>query len=93
MKPFLSLLIILNLFGPALAAEKTATFSIPDMTCALCPLTVKKAIGGVDGVKSVKAELATKTAIAIFEDSKTTPEALTKASADAGYPASLVSVQ
>lgn len=93
MKRFLLLLIMLNLFDPALAAEKTATFSIPGMTCALCPLTIKKAMGGVDGVKSIKAELATKTATAIFEDTKTSVEALAKASADAGYPASLVGVQ
>ena len=93
MKLFVPFMIIVNISGPAMAAEKVATFSIPDMTCALCPLTVKKAIGGVDGVKSVKAELATKTAIAIFDDTKTNLDVLAKASADAGYPASLVNVQ
>ena len=35
------------------AAEQTVTFAVDNMTCALCPLTVKTAMSGVNGVQSV----------------------------------------
>ncbi|EKH5750464.1 cation transporter, partial [Pseudomonas aeruginosa] len=34
---------------PAWAATKTVTLSVPGMTCAACPITVKKALTKVDG--------------------------------------------
>lgn len=75
------------------ASERIATFSVPGMTCALCPATVKTAMGKVPGVKSVDAEFATKTAVAVFDDTETTVEAIAEASANAGYSAELVSVK
>lgn len=35
---------------PAWAAMQTVTLSVPDMTCAACPITVKAALNKVDGV-------------------------------------------
>ena len=40
---------------PALAAQQTATLSVPGMTCASCPFTVKAALKRVEGVSSVEA--------------------------------------
>lgn len=74
---------------PAAAAEKTVVLSVPGMTCALCPITVKKAIAKVPGVKSVAASYESKQAVVTFDDATTSVEALTKATADAGYPSSL----
>ncbi len=37
-------------------AEQMTTFVIENMTCALCPATVKKAMRQVPGVKSVAVE-------------------------------------
>jgi mercuric ion binding protein len=85
--------LLLLLTGHALAADRTAKFAVPDMTCALCPLTVETAIGKVKGVKSVKAEFDTLSAVAVFDDALTSPEQLAQASADAGYLANLVSLQ
>ena len=93
MRRSLILLFALSWAGVATAAEKTATFSVPGMTCALCPLTIKTAMSGVAGVKSVDAEFATKMATAVFEDTETNVDAIAEASANAGYPATLVSVQ
>jgi mercuric ion binding protein len=93
MKKALALLALLPLAVAAHAAERTATFSVPGMTCALCPLTVETAIGGVVGVKSVSAQFATKLAVAVFDDSVTSADAIAEASANAGYPAILVSVK
>ena len=72
--------------APTLAETKTVTLSVPGMTCSLCPLTVKKAISKVSGVLRVEASYVTKQAVVTFDDSKTTVEALTKATANAGYP-------
>ena len=72
--------------APAVRA-KTATFAIRNMTCPLCPVTVKRAMAGVAGVRSVEVNFQTKTATVSFDPSKTTIAAIAKASTDAGYPA------
>lgn len=74
---------------PALAATKTVTLAIPSMTCPVCPITVKKALKAVPGVSQVDVNFDKKDAVVSFDDSKTSVAALTKATADAGYPSSL----
>lgn len=69
-------------------ASRTATFAVENMTCALCPVTVKKAMEGVKGVKSVRIDFDAKTATVVFDPSKATVAAIAAASANAGYPAS-----
>lgn len=69
------------------AAGQTAIFAIENMTCALCPVTVKKAMEGVPGVRSVQVNFATKTATVVFDSSVTSAEAIAAASTNAGYPA------
>lgn len=73
----------------ALAETRTVTLSVPGMTCDLCPLTVKKAISKVPGVSSVEASYEKKQAVVTFDDTRATVEALTKATANAGYPSSV----
>jgi len=68
-------------------AQRQATFAIKNMTCALCPVTVRKAMEGVSGVKSVAVDFGAKTATVTFDPSKTTVAAIAQASANAGYPA------
>ncbi|GAB4570896.1 MAG: hypothetical protein Tsb008_00950 [Rhodothalassiaceae bacterium] len=71
------------------AAAQTRTFAIQNMTCALCPVTVKKAMEGVAGVRSVAIDLDAKTATVIFDPSVTNADAIAAASTNAGYPASV----
>jgi len=71
------------------AAKQSATFAIDNMTCALCPVTVKTAMAGVDGVESVKVDFEAKTATVVFDPSLTTIEVIAAASTNAGYPARL----
>lgn len=84
---------VLPLFSPlsssaqAAATEQRAVFAIENMTCALCPLTVKKAMEGVAGVKSVAIDFDAKTATVVFDSSKATTAAIAAASTNAGYPA------
>lgn len=72
--------------GPAWAASRTITLSVPDMDCAVCPITVKAALSRVDGVIKAAASLERREAIVIYDDAKTDVEALTRATANAGYP-------
>lgn len=71
---------------PALAASKTITLAIPSMTCPVCPITVKKALDAVPGVSKVDVSYARKDAVVTYDDTKTNVAALTKATANAGYP-------
>ena len=71
---------------PAFADTKTATLNVPTMHCSVCPLTVKKALSGVSGVSKVEVNFDKKEATVIFDDTKTSVSALTKATGDAGYP-------
>jgi periplasmic mercuric ion binding protein len=70
----------------ALAEVKTVTLSVPGMYCEMCPATVKKAISRVHGVSKVVASFKTKQAVVTYDDNQTNVDALTKATANAGYP-------
>ncbi len=72
------------------SAEETAIFAVENMTCGLCPVTVKKAMEGVEGVRSVEVDFAAKKATVVFDPALTTVEAIAAASANAGYPATSV---
>lgn len=71
------------------AEEKKVTFTIEKMTCAMCPITVRKAMEKVAGVLSVKTDYETKTAVVVFDPKKANVKAIAQASTDAGYPALL----
>jgi len=70
--------------APALAET---TFYVENMTCALCPITVKTAMRGVDGVQSVEVDFDNRTAHVVFDPALTTAAAVAEASRNAGYPA------
>ncbi|MHB8494614.1 MAG: mercury resistance system periplasmic binding protein MerP [Casimicrobiaceae bacterium] len=82
-------LIVVTLSGAALATDKTVTLGVPGMTCSACPITVKHALLRVNGVEKVAVAYAPKEAMVTFVDGKTNIQALTKATADAGYPSSV----
>lgn len=67
--------------------EQTQAFSIEKMTCAACPITVKKAMQRVDGVKNVDIDFESKTAIATFDPRLTNGGEIAAASTNVGYPA------
>ncbi len=74
---------------PVWAATKTVVLSVSGMTCAACPITVKKALNKVSGVEKVEISFEKKEAVVTFDDTKTNSEALTKATKDAGYPSTV----
>jgi periplasmic mercuric ion binding protein len=73
------------------ANEQTQLFKVEKMTCAACPITVKKAIKRVDGVKSVSVDFDAKTAVVVFDPSITNVDEIAAASTDVGYPATPIS--
>lgn len=75
------------------ASMQTATLDVTNMDCAVCPITVRKALEKVPGVESAKVDFKTKRAVVAFDPSKTSSDALTKATADAGFPSSVKQVQ
>lgn len=90
MKMLRAAILLAVLASPTAFAEtKTVTLSVPGMNCDLCPLTIKKAISRVPGVASVEASYEKKQAVVTFDDSKTSVEALMKATANAGYPSTV----
>ncbi len=85
------------LFTPAVQAaeqtqHKTVTLDVKNMTCAMCPITVRKALEGVSGVIQTEAKYegdGVGWAKVTFDPGKTDVAALTKATTNAGYPSTL----
>jgi periplasmic mercuric ion binding protein len=71
---------------PAWASPRNVTLKVSKMTCAACPITVRKALQKVPGVSKVEVSFEKKQAVVTFDDAKTNTEALVKATTDAGYP-------
>ena len=74
---------------PVWAAPKTVILSVPTMDCPFCPITVKKALTKVPGVSQAEVSFDKRQATVTFDDAKTSVEALTHATKEAGYPSAL----
>lgn len=89
MNKLFSALALVVVSVPAWAATQTVTLSVPGMTCAACPFTVKKALSGVEGVSQIDVSFEKREAVVTFDDSKTRIQTLTQTTENAGYPSSL----
>ncbi len=90
MPRLLALVSVLFLLAtPAWATMKSVTLAVPGMTCSTCPITIKQALTRVKGVTKVEVSYEKMQAVVTFDDTKTTVAALTKATADAGYPSTV----
>jgi mercuric ion binding protein len=89
MKIFFVAVALTVLSTPVWAASRTVTLSIPSMDCEVCPITVKKALSKVPGVSRSTVNFDKRQATVTFDDSKTSVDALTRATMDAGYPSTL----
>ena len=85
-KTLMSILAFAVTFGSALAGSRMVTLDVQNMTCAVCPITVKKALENVSGVQQVSIDYASKTATVQFDDTLTAADKLTEATKAAGYP-------
>ena len=87
LRAFLAAVLLMLLPGVAFAGQATVVLAVKRMTCALCPITVAKAIRAVDGVTAVSVDYKTKRAVVRYDDAATTVKAIAQASTSAGYPA------
>lgn len=71
------------------ATPRTAVLDVQNMTCNLCPVTVRKSLEKVPGVSQAQIDFAKKTATVAFDADKTTAAALVKATTEAGYPSTV----
>lgn len=90
MKKLLAMAALTACAAPLWAATQTVTLSVPDMNCAACPITVKKALTQVSGVSKIEVSLDRREANVTFDDIKTSVEALTRATKESGYPSTVV---
>jgi mercuric ion binding protein len=72
--------------GPASAATRQVTLTVPTMDCDTCPITIRVALMKVPGVSRAVVSYARRNAKVSFDDAKTSVAALTRATEAAGYP-------
>lgn len=72
-----------------LAAAKTITLTIDNVSCASCAPIVKKSLERVSGVTNVAVSRQLDTATVTYDDAKANVEALIAATTNAGYPSRL----
>ena len=63
------------------------TFTVENMTCAACPITVRKAMSRVDGVQSVEVNFEAKTVTATYDPALADTATIAEASTAVGFPA------
>ena len=89
MKNSVVFLFLLSVSGVISAAEQSVILSVPGMNCPVCPITVKKSLQQVAGVKSVNVIYESKTAEVSFDNKLSDIKNLLKATENVGYPSTL----
>ena len=86
--------VCLALSSVTVAADviKTVTLEVQGMTCAACPITVKKSLKKVPGVSDVKVDYKSGIAEVNYDPNKTSPDELAKAITKAGHPTTVKGV-
>jgi mercuric ion binding protein len=74
----------------ATTGEITTRFAIEKMNCPLCPITVRKSMEKVPGVKQVVVDYEMKIATVVFDPEQTSNRQIADASTDIGYPATVL---
>ncbi len=70
-------------------SPQTVVLDVENMTCSVCPITVKKALQRVDGVVDAKVDLGQRTATVRFDPDKANVTNLVQATTNAGFPATV----
>jgi len=74
---------------PATASDQVVTLDVRNMTCAMCPITVRKSLTRLEGVSSAEVSYQDKTAVVTYDPQKISTDRLTQATTDAGYPSTV----
>ena len=73
----------------AAGESRSATLVVAGMTCASCPITVRKVLTSVSGVTEATVNYKTHEAQVRFDPDKVQAEQLAKAVTDIGFPATV----
>lgn len=73
-----------------LAGERNVALSVPDMSCAACPITVRKSLERVDGVIEARVSFEDLTAMVTYDPAMTDVAQLIEATTNVGYPSTVV---
>lgn len=65
---------------------QTVTLDVKNMTCELCPVTVKKALEKTPGVAKVQIDSGKKTAVVTYDPDVASVAVLVQSTTNAGYP-------
>ncbi len=87
MKKLMNVLVALMIIGVTsvyAAEEKTAIFEVSG-NCGMCEKTIEKAASTVEGVSKVDWDVKAKKITVVFDDSKTSLDAIHNAIANVGY--------
>jgi mercuric ion binding protein len=84
-----ALLAVLMPLAALAAPPETTVLDVQNMTCGLCPVTVRKSLEKVPGVSQAQIDFAKKTATVTFDADMTAAAALIKATTAAGFPSTL----
>jgi mercuric ion binding protein len=75
---------------PAIAADpRTATLDVPSMFCALCQISVRRALERLPGVIEAKADNNAKRAEVTYDPDKVSADDLAAALSKSGFPATV----
>jgi len=77
----------LSMSGAVFAAEKTEHIKVSGWKCDNCPPKTAKALQGVSGVASAKADRSKNEVVVKYDDTKVKRADLEKAIADSGFSA------
>ena len=83
---FFALFVALIPLAAFAATPQTTVLDVKNMTCSLCPVTVKKSLEKVSGVSQARVDFEKKTATVTFDADRTGTVALVKATTEAGFP-------
>lgn len=89
MRRFLAVLLICLPVSAFAASPRTAVLDVQNMTCPMCPITIRKALEKVPGVVEAKVDFDHKTATVKYDADKTNPSALVRATTNAGFPSAM----
>ena len=75
--------------GIVRAEEQSVTLTVENMTCSLCPVTVRKALEKTDGVTKATVSYEQHRAVIIYDDKIIDIATLIETTTNAGFPSSL----
>ncbi len=93
MKALFGILTILGMVigtGAVVAKEQVITLIIANMTCSMCPVTVRKALEMREGVSEANVSLEPPRAVVTFDDEHTDVQTLIETTTNAGFFSSVI---